>query len=182
MLKNLSEKYKFYLLVAGLIILLVISYQVALKGTFQCIKNCRTLKEKAKTAAQMPQKVANLKKELNSLNGQYFDNIHSQNDAHEVILEKLSLLSSKYSTSVTGYPERHIFQTSFIQTETHTAILHGGFINLLHVLYQIEANERVGRIASVEYYTVIDYKTKITNLYSRIYIQNFRNLKKDETK
>jgi hypothetical protein len=182
MIDKLSEKYKFYLLVAGFMISLILCYQVALKGTLQSIKNCRNMKEKARLATQMPQKVANLRNELTGINRQYFDDIRSQNDAHEVILEKLSQLSSKYSTTVTGYPERHVYQTTFVQAETHTAVLRGGFINLLHVLHEIEVNERVGRIASVEYYTETDYKTKITNLYSRIYIQNFRNLKKDDTK
>jgi len=180
-MKGLSEKYKFYLLVAGFIVAMVICYQVDFKSTFQSANNCRLMKEKARLATEMPQKAANIRNELTKLNRQYFDNIRSQNDAHEVILEKLSELSSKYSTSVTGYPERHIYQTTFVQAETHTAIIKGGFINLLHVLYDLEVNERVGRIASVEYYTETDYKTKITNLYSRIYIQNFRNLKNNDT-
>ena len=181
MIKGLSEKYKFYLLLAGFIFALIICYQVAFKSTFQSAKNCRNMKDKARLANEMPQKAANLRMELTRLNKEYFDNISGLNDAHEVILEKLSRLSSQYSTSVTGYPAKHIYETSFVQAETHTAILKGSFIDLLHVLYQLEVNERVGRIASVEYYTETDYKTKMTNLYSRIYIQNFRNLRKNDT-
>jgi hypothetical protein len=181
MIKGFSDKIKFYMLMGAFIILLIICYNIAFKSTLQSARNCSAMQEKARLASDMPKNEANLRNQLSMLNKKYFNGNRGLNDAHEVILEKLSKLSSEYSTTVVGYPERHLVEASFIQAETHMAILKGGFINLLKVLYQLEVNERVGRLASAGFYTETDFKTKVTNLYLRIYIQNFRNLKKNDT-
>lgn len=180
-MKGLSDKYRFYIYLAGFLIILAICYNVALKSTIQSARNCRNMKEKAQLAVEMPQKAANLRSELATLNSTYFDEVKGLTDAHELVLERLSKLSSQFSTSVIGYPEKHLFENSFIRTETHTALLKGSFKNLLLVIYHLEVSEKVGRIASFEFFSEIDNKTRITNLYLRIYIQNYRNLKKNES-
>jgi hypothetical protein len=182
MFKNLSDKYKLYIILAGLVAALLICYKVAFKSTFKAAANYRQLKERVREAADMPEQTALLQRQLTELNTKYFNEKKGFDDSHELILDKLSRLASKNSVLVTEYPEIHIYKSSTVQVETHTAVLKGGFLNLLHVLYEIEVHERIGRIVSVDYFTETDRKTKARSLFVRILIQNYRNLNPHEEK
>ncbi|MBA7543583.1 hypothetical protein ES705_35914 [subsurface metagenome] len=180
MFKNISEKQKFYLLIGTLVVVLFICFQVALKSTFAEIRKNKDLKTMALEAVNIPQQTALLKKQVVDLNNKYFNENIRADDNHEIILEKVSNLASGTNTSVTEYPARHIYQTMNLHVETHSIVLTGRFPDLLKVLYQLEVHERVGRLVSLEYFTETDRKTRRRNLYSRIYIQNYRNLKNNE--
>jgi len=182
MLKNISEKYKFYLLVGIFVVALIICYQLAIKSTIAGIRKNRELKKMALEAEDIPHQTALLKKQVLDLNNQYFNSNDQAEGNHEIILEKVSTLAAKSGVSVSEYPARHLFQTMSIQVETHSIVLTGKFPDLLEVLYQLEVHKKVGRLVSVEYYTETDRKTRRRQLFSRIYIQNYRNLKKDENK
>lgn len=182
MLKNISEKQKFYLLAGSLVVLLIICYQLALKSTFSEIRMNKELKKMTIEAEDIPQQTALLKKQVADLNNKYFNEDIGNDDNHEIILEKVGRMALNTGTSVAEYPVRHIYQAMNTQVETHAIVLTGKFPNLLKVLYELEVHENVGRLVSVEYFTETDRKTRRRNLYSRIYIQNYRNLKNDENK
>jgi hypothetical protein len=176
MLKSLSDKYKFYILLAGFGLLLIICYQVAINGTVKIARQYRILKERAAIANDIPKKTAALNRQLNTLNSKYFSESENTQSGHEIILEKISRISSGNSVLVVGYPARHSFQTASVLVETHSALLRGRFTDLLKVIYALEVLEHTGRISSVEFFTETDRKTKSKQLFSRIYIQNYHNL------
>jgi hypothetical protein len=175
-LKNLKEKYKFYLLSAGFGLLILICYKIAISSTVKLAGQYHVLKERAAIASDIPKKTVVLNKQLNELNSKYFSESENLQSGHEVILEKISRISFDNSVLIIGYPERHAYQTASVLVETHTALLRGGFVDLLKILYTLEALEHIGRISSVEYYTETDHKTKTKYLYSKIYIQNYQNM------
>ncbi|MGD2035045.1 MAG: hypothetical protein PVF73_08315 [Bacteroidales bacterium] len=182
MLKNLSEKNKFYVLAGSFLVLLIVCYQVAMKGTLNELKNNRELKNKASEAEEIPQQTALLKKQLADLNNLYFRSDNRGDDNHEIILERVSDLAGRSDCSVAEFPAKHLFRTMNIQVETHSIVLTGRFPGLLKVLYELEVNEKTGRLVSVGYYTETDRRTRQRNLFSRIYIQNYRNLMNHEDK
>jgi hypothetical protein len=180
MFKSLSEKYKLYLILSGLLLSLIICYNIAFKSTFLLALDYKQLKLRVQEAEDMPAQTAMLQKQLSELNKNYFNEIHGFDDSHELILEKMSRLASRYSVMVTEYPTVHIHKSSTVQVETHTIMLKGGFLDLLHVLYELEVKEKTGRIVSVDYFTETNRKTKVKSLYMRVYIQNYRNLNSHE--
>jgi len=144
------------------------------------MRKTRVLKKMSIEAEDIPQQTALLKKQVLELNTKYFNEGIRSDDNHEVILEKAGNLSSTNNTSVYEYPARHLYRKMNIQIETHTVVLTGRFPDLLKVLYQLEVHKKVGRLVSVEYYAETDRKTRRRNVFSRIYIQNYRNLKSNE--
>ena len=179
-MKNLSEKYKLYLLLGGFILILIIAYNVAIKSTISTIREYRELKQKSTEAADLPAQCAALQNQLKHLNRLYFDAVKGIDDTHEIFLNKLGRLAAQYNAAVIDYPAEHNFEASSVRIETHIAVLKGDFSDLLKVLYELEVNERIGRLVSVEYYTEINRKTKVRSLFMRIYIQNYRNKNNDE--
>jgi hypothetical protein len=179
-LKNLSEKYKLYLIVAGIILASIIAYRVAIKSTVMVMKDYRELKQKAAEAEDISSRCAALQKQLTILNRSYFDAAKGIDDTHNIFLDKLGRLAATYNATVTEYPAQHSYRASSVQVETHIAVLQGNFSDLLKVLYELEVNERIGRLVSVEYFTETNRKTKIRSLYMRIYIQNYRNKENNE--
>lgn len=180
MLKNITEKYKLYLLLAGIIVTAIIAYKLAIKSTVVTIREYRELKDKSEEAEDLPAQCAALQKQLANLNRSYFDVIKGIDDTHNVFLDKLGRLAAAHDAAVIEYPAEHSFQASSVRIDTHSAVLKGNFTDLLKVLYELEVNERIGRLVSVEYFTETNRKTKIRSLYMRIYIQNYRNREKDE--
>jgi hypothetical protein len=176
MLKNISEKNKFYGLLVGFGIMVIICYKVAISSTLEIAGQYRILKKRALVAIDIPKKTSVLNQELKELNSKYFNSSENRQESHEVILEKISRISSDHSVLLIGYPAQHTFKTSSVVIETHAGLLRGGFIDLLRVLYALENSEHVGRISSIEFYTETDRKTKTKYLFSRIYIQNYHNL------
>lgn len=158
----------------------ILSYNIAIKNTVKTIIDYSELKRKSSEAADLPEQCALLSNQLSRLNRLYFNAVKGIDNTHEVFLDKLGHFADRYNTSVIEYPEKHSFNTSSVQIETHTAVLIGNFTDLLKVLYELEVHERIGRLVAVEYYAETNRKTKIRSLYMRIYIQNYRNKNNNE--
>ena len=169
-----------YLVLAAVFLAGILAYNIAVKNTIKTIKDYRELKRKSSEAADLPAQCALLSNQLSRLNQLYFNAVKGIGDTHEIFLDKLGRLADQYNTSVIEYPEKHSFNTSSVQIETHNAVLKGSFTDLLKVLYELEVHERIGRLVAVEYYTETNRKTKIRSLYMRIYIQNYRNKNNNE--
>jgi hypothetical protein len=180
MLSKIPEKYKFYLLSALLLIVLIVCYKIAFKSTFEMIKQSGELKSKEAVAADIQAKTALLSQQLKEMNSTYFNENKSQLNTHELILEKISSFSYTNSVKLVEFPSKQLFQKATVEVETHTALLSGRFTNLLQVVSEMELYQQTGRMVSVGFYAEEDRKTKTRNLYSRLYIQNYRNLNDNE--
>jgi hypothetical protein len=175
-----TERHIRYAILAGFFVMLLVSYKVAIKSTITTYSDYKELKEKSRVAEDLPIRIAELQEKLNDLNQTYFDAVKIIDNTHELFLDKLGQFASANRTTITEYPKEHIYETSSVLIETHSAILTGRFINLLKVLYQLEVKERIGRIVSVEFFTETNRRTKVSSLYMRLYIQNYRNLNRNE--
>jgi type II secretory pathway component PulJ len=180
MLKNLSEKYKFLLLTGAFLLLILISYQIALKGTVQLRREVKALKQKISEADELPQQIGLLRKQLKMLNATYFEEKQRSNNKHEIVLETVSRQAAKYAVTVYEFPARHIVSTSSVQVETHTITLRGRYTDLLKTIQSLETEERVGRIVSVNFYTESERRSRKKYLYAQLFIQNYSNTPKHE--
>lgn len=180
MLKNLSEKYKFYFLLAAILVLLLICYNMAFKDTFKVWRDYKSLKDRAAVASEIPKKTAKLSSQLAELNSLFFNEKRENEDMHELILERIGTLTAHSNALLVGYPPLHLSKTSSVQIETHTIVLKGNFRDLLEIIYNLEVKQALGRIASIEFFTETDRRSHRRELFCRLYIQNFRNLKNHE--
>lgn len=180
MFKNISAKYRFYLLLAGILIGMLIAYRISVRSTIDTIKSYQELKKRSLEAGDLPSQCASLRKQIAELNHGYFENGSGYDEIHKNFLGKLGKLADIYHATLVEYPGQHNYKSSSVQVETHSAMLKGNFTDLLKILYELEVNERIGKLVSVEYFAETSRKTKIRSLFMHLYIQNYRNDKPDE--
>ncbi|MBN1953391.1 MAG: hypothetical protein JW801_19455 [Bacteroidales bacterium] len=177
-----NPKYRFFYLLTGIGVVILLAYQVAIKVTVDKMIRYRELKTNISQLDKVLEEIKDLKQQAVFLNARYFNTQDNIENTHEYYLDRLSQIASEKRVSVTEYPSEHVYRNNSLQIETHIISLQGSFIRLLNVLYQLENREKLGRIVSVDFFSETNRRTKLTTLTMQLYIQNYRNLKKYEKK
>jgi hypothetical protein len=174
--KKLSYKRKNKYLLAGIILFMLISYQLALKKTFQLMHNVSEMETQAKAASDAPLKTEELKKQVkeieNIIGG---SNMISENN-QQLILGLVSSFCSKNNLVLQELPKTKSYNENNILVETNYLVVEGDFIKLLLLLNMLEHNKGAGRVSSSRFQSKKNLRTKKTELILTIYIQNIKNL------
>lgn len=176
MFKNLSYKRKNILLLAGSVMFGLIVYFYAFERTIGLIKECTQLEEQLRQAENAPQKLAELKRKLNSIESDLGGNGNFGGDIQQALLEKISRYCNENNIALREFPQPVVSQEQDYIIETNIVVIEGSFLKLLKLVYQLEQVQRTGKVAAVHFLAKEDLRTKRQMLTASLYLQNIKKL------
>lgn len=178
MFQNLSHKKRFYYLVTGVILIILLGYNLALKKTFNLKSECVQIEKNIAELKDAPAQLVALKKKLNSIDRSVHLAFNKKQTIQDYLLEQIADYCSSNNILIREYPKPHQYNKDDYAIETSHIVLEGSYINLLKLLYHIEQKYRLGKVSSAKFYTVINENTKVLELILELYIQNINQNEK----
>ena len=174
MLKNISyrnkNKYLLIFIFSGLFLI----YFFAIKKTITCAGECSYIENRLNSAPGISEKTAALLTKLKE-----FDKLMMiREDSSFTVQQELLGVVTKYcqtnQTILRDFPKSRIQKKNEFVIETNTFVLEGSFIKLLELVYLLEQKERIGKIASIDFKSAKDLRTKGMALSASIYLQKIK--------
>ena len=172
MFGKLTAKQQVILLIAAFFAGLLLVYSVAIKSTVNAGNTYRDLKGKARMMEYAPEKIVELQKQMVSINNVISSSVQSESDLHQQLLGVISSYCQKNRLVIKAFPEIHSYARNDLAIETNMIVIEGGYIKLLKLLYMLETQKQFGKIASVDFSSYFDRKSKRYKLTMKLYIQN----------
>ena len=167
----MTSKQKNIALLVGFLIVLLLSYQFALKKTLDASNEYEKLLKEKKVYANATSKISYLKQHNN-----YLDSILKINEIYanvsfqQTILNKVSKYAEVHDLKITSFNSPHVFEEGKRKLITYTLELEGSFSSLLHFVNFFE-NQRLGNMVSVNFIKKKDYRRNKNYLRVKIYLQ-----------
>lgn len=148
MLKHLTyrQKYQYLLIGSGLFLLFLIYFNFS--DTWQLYFKNKNLKQKIATAQQKPNNQALLELELAELSDRVKVYVEDSSNNQEMLLQTLTVYCNDKSLTLLELPQNYIVTKEKYTFSTSVFTARGDFISLLKLLYHIEYEKKMGRIAS----------------------------------
>lgn len=180
MIQRLSHKHRFYLLLTGALVFLLISWKLAIKKTVVLKNQVKTIQEQLLAAENAPQKIATYTSKLQLVESKIGNSISLDKNINQALLEKVSDYCKQNNIKFYELPKAHTINDGPFIIETNKVVLEGNYIKLLKLLYQLETEKRYGKIISAGFESIKDLRTSRTQLYLTVYLQNIRKEIQDE--
>ncbi len=174
MFENLSHKQKFIALIVLLVVISVTAYKRSFSLTIDAYKTFKTSKEKLIKVRLTPNKLPNLKSDV-----EYLDNIigKESGNANVVQQEILNTLNKmKINSELVQLEEIHTAQNSYFNIYTNRLIVTGNYNDLLKTTYQYEKDFDFSRVISSRFYLQKDLRTRRKKLFQLITFQNYEKI------
>ena len=172
MIKKLSYKHKYYLLLAVLALLLVIIYAAAIKKTITVIVEHKDLSKKIELAADAPGQIAFIEAQLKQM--EQLIVTEKPLDFEQLLLEKVSGFCQKNGLTLIEFPKTVVLGYQNYQIYTNRIVLEGGFKKMVEFIYEAEQQYKTGKVVSVQFKRTRDMRSKRLYLYAHIYFQNIQ--------
>lgn len=174
MLKNITYRNKNKYLLGVFLLGIFLIYFLSIKNTLQYKTECSELEERLSTASGAEGKIVGLQAKLKE-----FDNIIMQEEdtaltSQQQLLGIVTDYCQSNQTVLRDFPQSKINRENEFVVETNVFTLEGRFLKILDLIYQFEQKQRIGKVASVDFKSVKDIRTKSLTLNAAIYIQNIR--------
>ncbi len=162
------------LLYLGILVMLVLSYQLAIKNTLKVRKDLINLKIDAQKTKDIPKEMSVL-----TLKEKYYDSILVKMDiGHSSVQNKLLHLinneAEKNEIDVIDFNQPHISAIDEINLNTYSINLKGSFTNILKVIHSIEKKGNFGEIIHIDFQKKKNYKTNTFNLEATVFVQQVK--------
>ncbi len=174
MLKNISYRKKNKLLFVATILILLIVYFQAIHKTVALYAENNFLEEQSEIAKNAPQAIRQLEKQLAQLDARLGTKKNNVTDNREYVLNKLSEYCQNYSLQLSSYPQSIFNESNEYVIESKKIEVTGNFKNITKLVYAIESELQLGRVASLQYLLKKDNATKKDMLVAKIIVQNIK--------
>ncbi len=171
-MKKLTNKHRFYLLVAGTLVALLLAYNMAISKTLELKKGCNKIEDELNAAGYAPARIAALNKKLAKIESLYGSDFEDLDKLQEKLLNHISQSCKQYELTLIELPSVHEFAQSDYVVKTFKIVVEGNYTNILKFIYDLEFKPALGRLASVKFSTETDYRYKNKKLFAQIIIQN----------
>lgn len=185
MFNGLTYKKKNKYLAVGVILFAIFSYKMAFQNTIAVYQNVQSLEEQLRQAEDAPQKVNALRQQMMSIDqvlgkGGAETTLSAKSDTNvqQKLLGIVTDYCSKGDVVLREFPKTMQKTQDDYLVETNVFTVEGGFTKLLGLIYSLEQKSRIGKIASVNFLSKKDFKTKSLTLTSTIYLQNVKKVPK----
>lgn len=172
MKKRYTYKQKWQFLLAGSLIFLLIVYLAAIQKTIALYQVNQDLKEQtasfsAGRTAEQQQRLGQLDAVLDAYTA---DSLKSQ----ESLLEAVSTFCQQNGIRLKEFPQAVASEQNSARIETYKITAQGSFHKLVQLVYELEQQNRSGRVASATFELRTDVRTRSRNLFLILYLQNIR--------
>lgn len=169
--KELPYRTKNKWLLTGFVFLLVLSYFFGIQNTLEAVGLQQELKQDLKEASNAPEKIVELEGRLKHINATLGQFGSEEDDIQEKLLDFITHFSKEQNLTIRSIPKPLQFSEENINVTTYAFTMQGNFKPLINLLYQLEQDVNIGRIASVTFEKARDRKTRNMILTETVYIQ-----------
>jgi len=169
---KLSNKHKFYLLIAGIILILILAYNMAISKTIELEQSCNVIETNLNAAGYAPEKIALLRKKLANIESLYGSDFEDLDKLQEKLLQHVSYSCKKYQLVLIELPDVHEFKHTDYIIKTFKIVVEGNYTDILKFIYDLEFKPALGKLASIKFYTHTNFRKNSKRLYAQIIIQN----------
>lgn len=180
MMSNISYKKRLYYLLAGMLILVVVSYQLAIKKTIRLRGECVQLEQKIEAASDAPGNIKGIQNEITGLDKLISSGDTSNSDFRQLLLERTGEFCTANDISLKEFPTSSQTVKDDYIVETNTIVLEGAFSPLLEYCKALEQEYKIGKVVSVEFSSKLDLTSKKNKLSLKVFIQNIKKEKNEK--
>jgi len=174
--KNLTYKQKNRILAIASVCFLAVIYLSAIKKTVVLYDECSDLEKQLELVTEAPRRIVSLEKQLSNIESKLGSRINLGIDNQQQLLELLTNYCEEHNVRLQEFPKPVVTGKDEYAIETNIFIVEGDFIKLLKLIYTLEQEYKIGKIASVHFDSKKNYKTKRVELMATIYLQNIKKL------
>lgn len=158
------------LLGIGAVVFLLI-FPIAISATVQQYKQMHVLTLRVRKAAQAPSRIKICEKKLQSLELKLVQVIRADPVKQQMLLEMVSRSCKQQHLVLTKFPGPTTSSEEGYELETYAFTAKGPFKGLLKLAYNLEQEEKAGRICSLVFEKRKDGRTKRSFLTATFYLQ-----------
>jgi hypothetical protein len=164
-----------YLLIAAVVFAFMI-WSMTIKKTFALVAECKELKSRAELIANAPVEGQVLTKNLQKLDVLLSKGQRAEGNIQQILLSVISGYCQANNVLLREIPKTTITKEKDYLVETNIFVVEGGFRKLLELIYLLEQQNRIGKVASVNFMSRTDSRTGKNILALSIYIQNVKKM------
>ncbi len=180
-LKQLTYRQKNKYLLIAFVVLLVLSYLLAIRDTLSCFFAYRSLQKKETQLNQAPQELKSLQVKLKGLNYLIENKQKTHGGVHASLLNIITAYCDEQGILLREYPGSQENIQNDLVVETNIFEVQGPFLKLLNLVYLLEQKQKIGKVASVRFQSKRDIQTRENILTVTIYIQNVKKNTHEDT-
>jgi len=174
MFQQLTIRVRFYLFLVGILLAILLSYELAIKKTLVLSAENKAQSLQLDSVKQGAIQINQIKTKLEKLKGQIGSQTSSNVDVHQEILNTCSKFCSNNNLLVREYPDKELIEVGNSKLEINKIVLEGSFHKALQLVYQCEKDKRLGRVVSVQFDKQKDVYAQKERLLTSIYLQNMQ--------
>ena len=156
--------------VIGFCLVVLLSYQYAIKNTFDTRSALKTAEAKANSAADVPYQVSLLKKKSVYLDSLLNKNRIKATSLENNILNHLNTYADSTRIKIIAFNKPHKIQKEDHEVSTYEFTLEGSFNALLGLIYTIEQKTRFGEVSHLQFKKIKNYRTGRYSLQAHVLI------------
>jgi len=167
----MTDKQKNRALVAGFVLLLLISYFFSIEKTIDLRQRAKELHQEKELLENASQRIFNLQQE-----NKYLDSILQvkeisiENSFQQTLLQKLNTFQKEVPITIMAFNEPHIIEQDNIILKTYSLEIKGDFQSLLQLLNTFE-KQQLGTMTSVTFEKKKNYRRNREELIGEFFIQ-----------
>lgn len=168
----MNSKTKNLVLVAAILVVVLLCYQLAISKTFQLKNDYKNLQAEQALLENAPEKLSLLvKKQVHYdsiLNKMNLGNTSMENN----LLRVINIEAEKNKLKLIDFNDPHTAEVNANQINTFDFVLQGGFTALLKTIYALEQENTFGEVVHLHFEKKRNYRTRNNFLEARVFVQS----------
>ena len=148
-------------------------YSLALSKTIDMAGACANKEADLAKVANAPQRIAGLQAEREAID-RVLGEENRVLDFQQALLEKVSDYCQDHKLVLREFPQPFTETENSYLVETSMVVVEGRFDKLLTLVYELEQQDRLGKVAAVEFRTEKPRRGQKAKLTASIYVQNVK--------
>lgn len=165
------------MLIAASVLMFYVAYQYAFSNSIKTYQQVSALEEELTLLKTAPQRINHLQQELGEVNAIIGEQSMAEIQFHDNLIDVVTAFCDRKKVKMTSIGDVAISQQGEVSILTTQVGITGSFSRLTQLIYEMETQEHLGKISSVNYWLKEGRGKKKDQLNLKIYIQNI--IKKD---
>lgn len=173
MIKSLTNKQKFYLLVGGVIFLVWLSIEFGFSRSFELKEQIVFIEQQLQTVQDVPSKLSRINEQLQQ--SEQLLSIVSGDEASPGIIGKIGSFCKRNDLVLKEIPDKVDFQNDEFVISTYKVVVQGSFKKMVRLLDELEQNNEAGKLRSISFQSEYELREGKKKLFGTYYLQTIGN-------
>ncbi len=177
-INSYSYKKKLLLTICLALVMIIVAWEAAFRKTILAYQEVKQHKNILKTEEQLIVEKRRIESDIEMINTVL--GISENSLPSEQLFEEIERLSDKYDhIRIVSFPDIHQIETNCYSVKTISVSFDGDFYDILRLIYDMEQNEKIGKLVSINIKREKDFKRNNDFLRLTIFLQNYELTGKD---